>query len=69
MGVFECLFRPFNELFSHVGDTTNLKLFLHPLSHEVDFMNIHKVFEEPETWIITWTATTDLISLPSLFQK
>ncbi|MCX6244000.1 MAG: hypothetical protein NTU98_04785 [Bacteroidetes bacterium] len=41
-------FSRFNDLFSHVGDTTNLKLFLHPLSHEVDFMNIHKVFEDPE---------------------
>ena len=38
----------FNDLFTHIGDTTNLKLFLHPLSHEVDFMNIHKVFEDPE---------------------
>jgi len=25
------------------------------LSHEVDFMNIHKVFEDPESWIITWS--------------
>ena len=41
-------FSRFNELFSHVGDTTNLKLFIHPLSHEVDFMNIHKVFEDPQ---------------------
>jgi len=41
-------FSRFNEFFSHVGDTTNLKLFIHPLSHEVDFMNIHKVFEDPE---------------------
>jgi hypothetical protein len=40
-------FGRFNDLFIHVGDTTNLKLFLHPLSHEIDFMNIHKVFEEP----------------------
>jgi len=41
-------FSRFSEMFSHVGDTTNLKLFLHPLSHEVDFMNIHKVFEDPD---------------------
>ena len=40
-------FTSFNELFSHVGDTTNLHKFLHPLSHEIDFMNIHKVFEDP----------------------
>ena len=31
----------FNSYFSHLGDTTNLKFFLHPMSHEVDFMNIH----------------------------
>jgi len=41
-------FSRFNDLFAHVGDTTNLKLFLHPLSHEVDFMNIHKVFDDPD---------------------
>lgn len=40
-------FTGFNSLFSHVGDTTNLKLILHPMSHEIDFMNIHKVFEDP----------------------
>ena len=41
-------FSKFKELFTHVGDTANLKLFLHPLSHEIDFMNIHKVFEDPD---------------------
>jgi hypothetical protein len=40
-------FSDFAGEFSHVGDTTNLKLILHPMSHEIDFMNIHKVFEEP----------------------
>ena len=40
-------FTNFNDLFSHVGDTTNLQKFLHPLSHEIDFMNIHKVFDDP----------------------
>jgi len=37
----------FNSWFTHVGDTTNLKYFLHPMSHEVDFMNIHKAFDNP----------------------
>jgi len=41
-------FSRFKEFYAHVGDTTNLKLFLHPLSHELDFMNIHKAFDEPE---------------------
>jgi len=36
----------FNTYFSHLGDTTNLKFFLHPMSHEVDFMNIHKALED-----------------------
>jgi hypothetical protein len=40
-------FSNFNDYFIHTGDTTNLKLVLHPLSHEIDFMNIHKVFEDP----------------------
>jgi hypothetical protein len=40
-------FSDFANEFSHVGDTTNLKLILHPMSHEIDFMNIHKVFEDP----------------------
>ena len=46
--VFSNVYFPgFSDVFSHVGDTTNLKLFLHPMSHEIDFMNIHKVFEDP----------------------
>ena len=36
----------FNEYFTHLADTTNLKFFLHPMSHEVDFMNIHKALED-----------------------
>ncbi len=40
-------FTNFNEYFSHLGDTSNLQMILHPLSHEIDFMNIHKVFEDP----------------------
>lgn len=38
----------FSKYFAHLRDTSNTKLFLHPLSHEIDFMNIHKVFEEPD---------------------
>jgi hypothetical protein len=36
----------FKEYFSHLGDTTNLRFFLQPLSHEVDFMNIHKALDD-----------------------
>ena len=36
----------FNTWFAHLGDTTNLRYFLHPMSHEVDFMNIHKALDD-----------------------
>jgi len=39
-------FDRFQEYFRHVGDTTNTTLFLHPLSHEIDFMNLHKAFRD-----------------------
>ncbi len=41
-------FNRFDQYFSHLKDTTNHTIFLHPLSHEVDFMNFHKIFREPE---------------------
>lgn len=41
-------FDKFAQIFSHIGDTTNNKLIIHPLSHEVDFMNINKVFRDEE---------------------
>jgi hypothetical protein len=41
-------FDKFAKIFNHTGDTTNNKLILHPLSHEVDFMNINKVFRDEE---------------------
>jgi len=41
-------FDKFNSWFIHLNDTTNLKYFIHPMSHELDFMNLHKAFKEPE---------------------
>jgi hypothetical protein len=41
-------FDKFAKIFNHAGDTTNDKLIIHPLSHEVDFMNINKVFRDEE---------------------
>jgi len=41
-------FDKFQKIFVHLGDTNNNKLILHPLSHEVDFMNISKVFRDEE---------------------
>ncbi len=42
-------FDRFESWFTHLNDTANLKYFIHPMSHELDFMNLHKVFKEPET--------------------
>jgi hypothetical protein len=41
-------FDKFAKMFSHVGDTTNNKLILHPLSHEIDFMNMDKIFRDEQ---------------------
>ena len=40
-------FYPFTKIF--YNDSTALAKFLHPMSHELDFMNLIKVFNEPET--------------------
>jgi hypothetical protein len=40
-------FYPFSKLF--YTDSTAMAKFLHPMSHEIDFMNLIKVFREPET--------------------
>ncbi len=41
-------FDRFNDYFKHVRDTNNTTLFLHPMSHEIDFMNLHKIFKDGE---------------------
>jgi len=41
-------FDRFESWFTHLQDTTNLKYFIHPMSHELDFMNLHKAFKETE---------------------
>lgn len=41
-------FDRFQSWFTHLGDTANLKYFIHPMSHELDFMNLHKAFREPD---------------------
>lgn len=41
-------FNKYEKWFQHVGDTSNNKLILHPMSHELDFMNINKVFRDEE---------------------
>ncbi len=41
-------FRNFNLLFPNVDTNEQKKHFLHPQSHELDFMNLHKALENPE---------------------
>lgn len=40
-------FNQFDQWFAHAGDSTSNTLFIHPLSHEIDFMNLDKVFRDP----------------------
>lgn len=40
----KCYFSPFARLFA--SDTTGGKEFLHPLSHELNFMNLRKAFQD-----------------------
>jgi hypothetical protein len=40
-------FSQFDKWFAHAGDSTSNTLFIHPLSHEIDFMNLDKVFRDP----------------------
>lgn len=46
-------FAPFAKLFS--SDTTGGKEFLHPLSHELDFMNLRKAFQDKKQKIDQFT--------------
>jgi hypothetical protein len=39
-------FDRFSRIFNHLGDTTNNAMVIHPMSHEIDFMNINKVFRD-----------------------
>jgi len=66
MGFFNIHFDEFTKYFKHLGDTTNIKLFLHPLSHEIDFMNMNKVFRIRRISTTTLKAGMFLISLPCL---
>ncbi len=47
-------FKPFAELFD--SDTTSQGNFLHPLSHELDFMNLRKVFQDNKDRLDLYTA-------------
>jgi hypothetical protein len=47
-------FKPFSKFLAK--DTNSTKNFLHPLSHELDFMNLYKVFEFNKENISAYTA-------------
>ncbi len=46
--ISDVYFDRFRSWFTHLNDTVNVKYFIHPMSHELDFMNLHKAFREPE---------------------
>ena len=52
-------FSEFNKLFPTGEISEKEKHFLHPLSHELDFMNIYKIFKEPE--VIEYYASKDFV--------
>jgi hypothetical protein len=58
-------FDRFESWFTHLQDTTNLKYFIHPMSHELDFMNLHKAFKETENldYYLELGYVPDMISL------
>ena len=39
----------FERYFNHVGATNSGDHFLHPMSHELDFMNLRKMFKDPKS--------------------
>ncbi len=41
-------FDRYESWFPHLGDTLNTSYIIHPMSHELDFMNIHKVFKDSQ---------------------
>ncbi len=44
--IFKAYFDPFKEYFKI--DTADRDKFIHPMSHELDFMNLRKIFDDPE---------------------
>lgn len=58
-------FPEFNRLFPKGDIAEQQKHFLHPMSHELDFMNIHKVFKTPECveYYASESYSTDYLTL------
>ena len=58
-------FPEFSKLFPKGDIAEQEKHFLHPMSHELDFMNIHKVFKTPECveYYASESYSTDYLTL------
>ena len=58
-------FSEFSKLFPKGDIAEQQKHFLHPMSHELDFMNIHKVFKTPECveYYASESYSTDYLTL------
>lgn len=58
-------FSEFNKLFPKGDMAEQQKHFLHPMSHELDFMNIHKIFKTPECieYYASESYSTDYLSI------
>ncbi len=58
-------FPEFSKLFPKGDMAEQQKHFLHPMSHELDFMNIHKIFKTPECieYYAANTYSTDYLSI------
>lgn len=58
-------FSEFNKLFPKGDIAEQQKHFLHPMSHELDFMNIYKVFKTPECieYYASESYSTDYLSI------
>ena len=58
-------FPVFSKLFPKGDIAEQQKHFLHPMSHELDFMNIHKVFKTPECveYYASESYSTDYLTL------
>ena len=58
-------FSEFNKLFPKGDIAEQQKHFLHPMSHELDFMNIYKIFKTPECieYYASESYSTDYLSI------
>lgn len=63
--ITDLIFSPYSNIYKK--DTNDAEYFLHPLSHEVDFMNMHKIFENNAKHIYQYTSNNFTIDPMTLF--